>query len=149
MRGNFGTKTCKTARNCLAYMLNFTVMQMSKGNREKGYSSDTENIWCLFGVKPLFSNSTGVDCASVTVSCVIMSTSRYTEPALQSFVYCALPSTTEGILCTNRIQGENCRAVWNYFVRRVILFRLFRALRVWVSKTEHRVVILVVCGAYV
>ena len=26
------------ARNCLAYMLEFIVMQMSKDNREKGYS---------------------------------------------------------------------------------------------------------------
>ena len=35
----------KIARNCLAYMLDFTVMQMSKVNREKGYSgSETISI---------------------------------------------------------------------------------------------------------
>ena len=36
MRGNFGLNY-KIARNCLTYMLDFIVMQMSKGNREKGY----------------------------------------------------------------------------------------------------------------
>ena len=33
MRGNFGLKL----KNCLAYMLDFIVMQMGKINREKGY----------------------------------------------------------------------------------------------------------------
>ena len=37
MRGNFGLKQQNIARNCLTYMLDFIVMQMSKGNREKSY----------------------------------------------------------------------------------------------------------------
>ena len=36
MRGNFGLKL-QNSPKCLAYMLDFIVMQMSKVNREKGY----------------------------------------------------------------------------------------------------------------
>ena len=39
MRSNFGLKlqNIKITRNCLTYMLDFIVMQMSKVNREKGH----------------------------------------------------------------------------------------------------------------
>ena len=37
MRGNFGLNY-KIARNCLTYMLDFIVIQMSRVNRENGYS---------------------------------------------------------------------------------------------------------------
>ena len=43
MRGNFGLKLQK-ARNCLANMLDFIVMQMSKVNREKGYINKNNKI---------------------------------------------------------------------------------------------------------
>ena len=36
MRGNFGLNY-KIARNCLTYMLDFNVIQISRVNREKGY----------------------------------------------------------------------------------------------------------------
>ena len=99
-----------------------------------------------FCVKPPLSNSTGVDFASITVSCVTTSTSRYTQ-ILQFFTQIKrLPRRSSTIEARSfALIGYQVRIAVlfkNSFLGKVILFGFIRALRVWVSN------ILVVCSAY-